>query len=144
MIIPKQLIAVLKESKIAEFVDLSFLNNFSEDTEFQLILDAAKNLDSGENNTHRIAVIESIPINARLWLQIEGTKMKEVYHVFNPMTGQHTTCNSLEEAIETRQQIMRDYLETHKHIFSVAQEIETFEGNTLWNPIDIDKIAGNN
>ena len=66
--------------------------------------------------------------------------MKDIFHVFNPLTGQHIACFSVEEAKQTRQQCISEYVETQKHLFTVGQEIENTDGDTLWNPIDIDTI----
>lgn len=140
MIIPKQMINHLQTSKIAEFVDLSFLDDFSEGGDHQSILNAAKYHDAIAGENSRVILIESLPTNAHIWAKLEGTKVKEIYQVFNPLTGQYTTCNSVEEAKKVREQVMKDYLKSQKGLFSVAQEIETSNGDTLWNPIDLDKM----
>lgn len=118
----------------------SFINEFPDGGEYNEVLAAAKYHDAVYGNIGREAYLRMMYRNPKAWLQIEGTKMKDVYHVFNPTTGQHTTCNSLAEAKQTREQFMQEYLESHKHMFSTAQEIETPNGDTLWNPIDLDKM----
>jgi hypothetical protein len=117
-----------------------FNEEFPDGADYSEVLNAAKYHDTVNGDIGREAFARMMARNSKAWLQMEGTKLKDVYHVFNPLTGQHTTCNSLEEAKETRQQYIQDYIETQKNMFSVAQEIENSDGDTLWNPIDIDKM----
>ncbi len=118
----------------------TMLELFPNGGEYEEVLAAAKQSDELHGDKGREAFIRMMKRNPKVWLLIEGTKVKDVYHVFNPLTGQHTSCNSLEEAKQTRAQYMQDYLESHKQMFSAAQEIETGNGDTLWNPIDLDKM----
>lgn len=118
----------------------SFIDEFPDGGDYKDVLTTARYLDAVHGNIGREAFIRMMARNPKVWLHIEGTRVKEIFHVFNPLTGQHITCNSVEEAKETQQKCISDYIETQKHLFSVAQEIETVNGDTLWNPIDLDKM----
>jgi hypothetical protein len=135
MMIPKQII-----NRLRKFENLSFMDDFREGATLQELMNAAKYYDALEGNLDREHWCQFWCTNADVWLQIEGTKMKEVYHVLNPLNGQYTTCNSVEEAKQTREQFMQEYIESRKNLFSVSQAVETENGDTLWNPIDLDKM----
>jgi hypothetical protein len=120
----------------------TMLELFPNGGEYEEVLAAAKHADELHgDNKGREAFIRMMKRNPKVWLKIEGTKVKDVFHVFNPLTGQHITCNSLEEAKQTREQCIRDYVKSHEQLFTVAQEIETGDGNTLWNPINLDDLS---
>lgn len=140
MIISKEMITYLLEHFNTPYCDIDFLNDFSEGGDSDNIVNAAKFYDALNGGEVRQLVTPLLLSDASIWLKMKGTIVKEIYQVFNPLTGQHITCNSVEEAKEAREQVMKDYLESQKGLFSVAQEIETTNGDTLWNPIDLDNM----
>lgn len=135
MIVPKEMITFVRVH-----FGLPFLDDFPTDVEYQTLLNAAKYYDAIDNTSYNVEIISELETNAGLWLQIEGTKMKEMYHVFNPINGQYTVCNSVDEAKQVREQVMQEYLKFNWQLFSVAQAVETEKGDTLWQSIDLDKV----
>lgn len=71
--------------------------------------------------------------------RLEST-MVEKYQVFNPLTGSHAQYDTLEEAKVARQAVIDAYVQANVGLFSIAQEIITGEGNSLWNPLTADQI----
>lgn len=74
------------------------------------------------------------------WLMLKEGAKEEKYHVFNPMTGQHTIVNSYEEAISLREKYYLEYLENSKKYFSILKESVCSTGHGVTKPLDVSNL----
>jgi len=68
-----------------------------------------------------------------LYVRMNGNIiMSEVYQVFNPLTGEHTQCESLEEAKTYISEVSNQLLLSHG--VNLVKELRNDKGDAVWMP----------
>ena len=75
---------------------------------------------------------------AQAWAVKQAGAIGVVYHVFNPMTGQHVDALSLEDAAQRRQEFINQFLQANIGMFSVIEETVANTGESSTRTVDVE------
>lgn len=84
-------------------------------------------------------------IKLAAWLRVAGNRwalhtqkvIGTMYLVFNPLTGIHERCETVEQATNVRNRIREDFLKSNDGIFSVIKEVTTEDGSVITEVITL-------
>lgn len=77
---------------------------------------------------------------AHAWAVKQAGAIGVVYHVFNPMTGQHTDELTPEAAVARRKQFIEEYLQANIGMFSIIEETVASTGESTTRLLDANTL----